>query len=109
VSDNSVKQAFSDLLAYLEFLETQTRALLHLLKDKGIVTEEKLAPYLEQASKESDIRMRAARARIDHLFNADDEVKPATEASETVSAEAARRDKTAEKTVLRSPKQKDAA
>lgn len=81
MSDNSVKQAFSDLLAYLEFLETRTRALLHFLKDKGIVTEEKPASYLEQASQESDIRMRAARARIDHLFNADDEAKPATEPS----------------------------
>jgi hypothetical protein len=79
VSDNPTKEAFSDLLAYLEFLETQTRALLQLLKDNGIVTDEKLAPYLEQASKASDVRMRAARARIDHLFSADEEAKPATE------------------------------
>lgn len=78
--DNPAKEAFDDLLTYLERLETQTGALLEFLRNNGTVTDEKLAPYLEQASKASDVRMRAARVRIEHLFSAQDLAKPATEA-----------------------------
>ena len=78
--DNPAKEAFNDILIYLENVETQTGALLQFLRDNGTVTDEKLAPYLEQASKASDVRLRAARARIDYLFSADEISKPATEA-----------------------------
>jgi hypothetical protein len=79
VSENPAKEAFNDLLTYIEQLETQTGAILEFLRDRGIVTDEKLAPYLEQASKASDVRLRAARARMEHLFTADEKAKPATE------------------------------
>lgn len=78
--DNPAKEAFTDLLTHLEHLETLTGALLQLLKDNGMASDDKLAPYLEQASKASDVRMRAARARLEHLFTADDKAKPSTEA-----------------------------
>ena len=77
--DNPAKEAYGELTTYLEYLETQTRALLHFLKDDGIVTDEKLAPYLEQASKASEVRMRAVRARMDRLFTAEDKAKSATD------------------------------
>jgi len=77
---NPAKEAFNDLLSHLEHLETVTGAILQFLKANGIATDEKLAPYLEQASKASDVRMRAARARLEHLFAADETAKPATEA-----------------------------
>ena len=80
MSDNPAKEAFADLLTHLEHLETVTGAILQFMKENGIATEEKLAPYLEQASKASDVRMRAARARMEHLFSADETAKPATEA-----------------------------
>jgi len=80
VPDNPAKEAFTDLFSHLEHLETVTGALLQFLKDNGFATDEKLAPYLEQASKASDVRMRAARARMDHLFSADETAKPAAEA-----------------------------
>lgn len=81
MSDNPAKEAFTDMLTHLERLETLTGALLQLLKDNGTATDEKLAPYLEQASTASDVRMRAARARLEHLFTADEKAKPATEAA----------------------------
>jgi hypothetical protein len=81
VSDNPSREAFIDLLSYLERLETQTGAMLQVLKDKGIVTDEQLAPYLEQSGKASDVRMRGARARMEHLFTADETAKPAAEAT----------------------------
>jgi hypothetical protein len=80
VSDTPVKAAFDDLFTYLEQLETQTRAILDLLKQRNGLTDEELVPYLEQASKSAEIRLRAARARIDHLFTADEKAKPAAEA-----------------------------
>jgi hypothetical protein len=80
VSDNPAKEALNDLLTYIEQLKTETGAILEFLRDHGIVTDEKLAPYLEQASKASDVRLRAARARMEHLFTADEKAKPATEA-----------------------------
>jgi len=80
VPENPAKEACTDLLTHLEHLETLTGALLQLLKDNGMASDDKLAPYLEQASKASDVRMRAARARLEHLFTADDKARPATEA-----------------------------
>jgi hypothetical protein len=53
----------------LESLETQHAALLQLLKDDGIVTDDKLSRYLTQAGKASGVRWRAARVRLEHLFS----------------------------------------
>jgi hypothetical protein len=109
--DNPAKEAFEDLLTYLERLETQTGALLQFLRDNGTVTDEKLAPYLEQASKGSDVRMRAARVRIEHLFSAQDKAKSSTEVVPASSGEksAEEKDKTQQKpaTGLEEPKQAD--
>ena len=79
MSENPAKEAFNDLLTYLEQVQTRCEALFRFLLDNGTVSNEKLTPYLEQASKASDVRLRAARARIEHLFNAEQKAKPATE------------------------------
>jgi hypothetical protein len=42
---------------------------LLFLKAQGIATEEKLAPFLDQAGKASDVRWRAARARMGALMH----------------------------------------
>lgn len=81
MSDNPVKEVLNDMLGHIESLETQTRAILQFLKDRGTVTDEQLAPYLEQAGKASEVRMRAARARMEHLLTTDDKAKPATAAA----------------------------
>lgn len=68
MSDKPVEQVFSDLFRYLEVLETQNGAMLQLLKDKGVVSDEQFAPYLEKAATASDVKWRAARVRMEHLF-----------------------------------------
>jgi outer membrane biosynthesis protein TonB len=68
--DNApVREVFEELFMLLEALESQNAAVLQLLKDEGTITDEKLAPYLEQAGRASDVRWRAARARMEYLFN----------------------------------------
>ena len=100
MDDNSIKDAFEELLDSLELLDTRTEAILQLLKDSGITTDENFIPYLEKSDTPSDIRVRAARARIDYLFSASKEAKPTTEVkdsgeepSKTSSESTARQDK----------------
>jgi hypothetical protein len=64
------QELLNELGSSLETLETQQAALLQFLKDKGIVTEEQLAPYLNEAGNASSVRWRAAHVRLEHLFSA---------------------------------------
>jgi len=68
VSDNPTEEVLNDLFRHLEVLETQNAAILKLLKDKKLITEKKFSSYLEQAAVASDIKWRAARVRMEHLF-----------------------------------------
>ena len=49
LQSDPLKEVLGELFALLEAQETQSAAVLQFLKDQGIATEEKLAPYLEQA------------------------------------------------------------
>lgn len=63
MSENPAKEAFNDLLTYLEQVQNRCEALFRFLLDNGTVSNEKLTPYLEQASKASDVRsVRRVRA-----------------------------------------------
>ena len=64
------QELLNELGSSLENLETQQTALLRFLKDKGIVTEEQLAPYLNEAGNASSVRWRAAHVRLEHIFSA---------------------------------------
>jgi hypothetical protein len=71
LSDNPAQQVIEGLFPYFEGLETQTAAILQFLRDKGIATEEQLAPYLEQARTASGVKWRAARVRMEYLFSSE--------------------------------------
>jgi hypothetical protein len=67
------QELLNELGSSLESLETQHAALLQFLKDAGIVTDDKLAPYLTQAGKSSSVRWRAAHIRLDRLISTEKE------------------------------------
>jgi hypothetical protein len=68
VNDNPVEEVLKDLFRYFELLETESRAIRQFLKENGIATDEKLAPYLEQAANASSVKWRAAKVRMERLF-----------------------------------------
>lgn len=63
------QEILDEVFSSLEALETQSAALLQFVKDKGLASEQELAPYFEQAGNASNIRWRAARVRIDYLLS----------------------------------------
>ena len=64
-----IKEILDELFSLLETLETQSLALTQFLKDEGIATDEKLAPYLDRAGNASSVKWRAARARMQYLLS----------------------------------------
>ena len=62
------KEVLSELFALLETQETNSTAVLQLLKDQGIASDEKLSTYLDQAGRASNVRWRAARMRMEYLL-----------------------------------------
>jgi hypothetical protein len=64
-----IKEILEELFSLLETMETQSLALTQFLKDEGIATDEKLAPYLDRAGNASSVKWRAARARMQYLLS----------------------------------------
>jgi hypothetical protein len=64
-----LREVFDELFSALETLETQNDAMLQFLKDRGLVGDEDLTPFLESASRASSVRWRAVRIRMDHLLS----------------------------------------
>jgi hypothetical protein len=81
MDEEIVQQIIDELLSSLEPLDTQTAGLLQFLKAKGIVTDEELAPYLEQAGNASNVRWLATRVRIRSLISS--AMKAAEQPAET--------------------------
>ena len=63
-----IKEILDELFSLLETLETQSLGLTQFLKDQGIATDKKLAPYLDRAGNASSVKWRAARARMQYLL-----------------------------------------
>ena len=64
-----VTEILDALIPTFEAAEARSGAVLQFLKDKGIATQDELAPYLQQAGDASNVRWRAARLRLEHLFS----------------------------------------
>jgi hypothetical protein len=64
-----IKEILDELFSLLESFETQSLALTQFLKDEGIATDEKLAPYLDRAGNASSVKWRAARVRMQYLLS----------------------------------------
>jgi hypothetical protein len=87
-----IKEILDELFSLLESLETQNLALTQFLKEQGIATDEKLAPYLDRAGNTSSVKWRAARARMQYLLSpvakkTDDQAKDKDKESEKPQAE----------------------
>jgi hypothetical protein len=101
-----LQEVFDEVFSALEAVETQNGAILQFLKDRGIASDEDLAPFREKAAKTSSVRGRAARIRANHLLSG------AAKAME-LAEEKSRRDTDAKKAVSepaesRSDSEKDA-
>lgn len=62
-------EILEELSSALQRVEALSSAVLEFVKDKGIVKEDELAPYLERASAASSVRWRATRVRLGRLLS----------------------------------------
>jgi hypothetical protein len=67
---NPIAEIFDEVFTLMQDLETRSVAVVEYLQGQGGATDEKLAPYLDRAAAASDVRWRAARARMEHLLAA---------------------------------------
>lgn len=95
-----IKEVLGELFGLLEVQETNSVAILQFLKDAGLATDEKLAPYLEQAGNASSVKWRAARMRMEFLLSPVEKktAEPEAKAEREKSKEAGEAERSAQTT-----------
>lgn len=83
--EETLTELVDDILQMFQLAESRSAALLQLLKDKGIVSDDELAPYLEQAANASSVKRRAARVRFESS------IKSATKGIDEVAQQSAKK------------------
>jgi hypothetical protein len=68
MDEKIIDEILDELFSSFEKSETDSAAILLLLRERGMASEEKLAPFIEQASRMSEVRWRAARVRMSALL-----------------------------------------
>lgn len=69
MNGNPSEQFFEELLPYLEQLDARIGAVVQLLKEKGMITDEEFAARVKRADMGSEVRDRGLRVRMEHLFS----------------------------------------
>ena len=62
-------EILDEVSSVLQRVEAQSTAILELIKEKGIASEDELTPYLQRANEASSVRWRATRVRLEHLLS----------------------------------------
>src|SRR5579864_5979508 len=101
-------EILEELSSALQRVEAQSTAILELIKKKGIVEEDELAPYLQWANEASSVRWRATRVRIGHLLSGLEkrEQQAKDERKEKTAQSASEKTKTAKQEDAEQPTQK---
>ncbi len=68
MNDDIMQELLDEVISSFEAQETQSRALLGLLKEKELAGEEEISRQMEQAAKASNVRWRAVRVRMERLL-----------------------------------------
>ena len=111
MQQDPLKEVLNELFTLLEAQETNGAAVLQLLKDEGIASDEKLATYLNQAGNASNVKWRAARMRMEYLLTPiqkqTSEIDKAKEAPKTADPDKANdKDKEQKQAEAKSPEAK---
>src|SRR6476660_4100431 len=64
-----IDEILEELSSTLQRVEAQSAAILEFVKEKGMVKEDELAPFLERANAASSVRWRATRVRLQRLLS----------------------------------------
>jgi hypothetical protein len=69
LNGNPTEKFFEDLLPYLERLDAQVGAVIQVLKEKGLTTDDDFAKKVNSADVASEVRNRGLRVRMEYLFS----------------------------------------
>src|ERR1700753_2998924 len=70
MDENVIDELLDSILSPLASAETQSAALLLLLRETNTVSEQQIAAATEQASNATEIKMRATRLRLKRILTA---------------------------------------